>query len=60
MHTICGDKGPIPFAKADLHPKKVLLPIWWDWKGVLQATSTKPVCQLLKKPAFNLMNWRQQ
>ena len=21
--------------KADLHPEKVILCIWWDWKGVL-------------------------
>ena len=21
--------------KADLHPKKVMLCIWWDWKGVI-------------------------
>jgi histone-lysine N-methyltransferase SETMAR len=22
-------------AKADLHPKKVILSMWWDWRGVL-------------------------
>jgi histone-lysine N-methyltransferase SETMAR len=22
-------------AKADLHPKKVMLSVWWDWRGVL-------------------------
>jgi len=21
--------------KADLHQKKVMLSIWWDWKGIL-------------------------
>lgn len=26
---------PLPDAKADLHPKKVMLSIWWDLKGVI-------------------------
>ena len=24
-----------PPSKASLHPKKVMLQIWWDWKGIL-------------------------
>ena len=29
-------RSPVPTTpKAGLHPKKVMLYIWWDWKGVL-------------------------
>ena len=27
--------SPIQQPKADLHPKKVLLSVWWDWKGII-------------------------
>lgn len=33
--TWCKDNKPSTVAKAGLHPKKVLLSIWWDWKGVI-------------------------
>ena len=29
------DKKPLTVAKSGLHPKKVLMSIWWDWKGVI-------------------------
>ena len=29
------NEPPPTTRKADLHPKKVMLCIWWDWKGVL-------------------------
>ncbi|CAK9817752.1 Mariner Mos1 transposase [Anthophora plagiata] len=29
------DNRPSTVAKPGLHPKKVLLSIWWDWKGVI-------------------------
>ena len=28
-------KRPLTTPKADFHPKKVMLCMWWDWKGVL-------------------------
>ena len=28
-------QDPIPTAKADLHPKKILLSVFWDYKGVI-------------------------
>jgi len=32
-----GESGMNPLAtpKAGLHPKKVMLCVWWDWKGIL-------------------------
>ena len=30
----CSEPPP-PTPKTGLHPKKVVLYIWWDWKGVL-------------------------
>ena len=30
-----GGNEPTTTPKAGLHPKKVMLCIWWDWKGVL-------------------------
>jgi len=32
-----GKRNELPLAipKADLHPKKVMLCVWWDWKGIL-------------------------
>ena len=30
-----GNEPPPTTPKAGLHPKKVVLCIWWDWKGVL-------------------------
>lgn len=29
------DEPPLPTPKAGLHPKKVMLCVWWDWKGIL-------------------------
>ena len=29
------NEAPPTTPKSDLHPKKVMLCIWWDWKGVL-------------------------
>jgi len=29
------DLSPLATPKADLHPKKIMLCIWWDWKGIL-------------------------
>jgi len=29
------NEPPATTPKASLHPKKVMLHIWWDWKGVL-------------------------
>ena len=29
------NEPPTATPKADLHPEKVMLCIWWDWKGVL-------------------------
>jgi len=26
---------PLTTPKAGLHPKKVMLCVWWDWKGIL-------------------------
>ncbi|XP_076385647.1 uncharacterized protein LOC105663680 [Megachile rotundata] len=33
--TLCKDNKPSTVAKAGLHPKKVLISIWWDWKDVI-------------------------
>ena len=37
MEEILGqaNEPPPTTPKAGLHPKKVMLCIWWDWKGVL-------------------------
>jgi len=32
-------KPPPTTPKASLHPKKVTLCMWWDWKGVLYMSS---------------------
>ena len=29
------NEPPLPTSKASLHPKKVMLCVWWDWKGIL-------------------------
>lgn len=29
------DEPPLATPKAGLHPKKVMLCVWWDWKGIL-------------------------
>ena len=29
------DEPPLPTPKAGLHSKKVMLCVWWDWKGIL-------------------------
>jgi histone-lysine N-methyltransferase SETMAR len=29
------DQKPFPDVKSDLHPKKIILCIWWDMKGVI-------------------------
>lgn len=29
------NEPPLTIPKAELHPKKVMLCIWWDWKGVI-------------------------
>ena len=53
------DRGqkPLPTAKPGLHPKKVLLYVWWDWQGVLyfelldqnQTITADIYCQQLDK-----------
>ncbi|XP_018058409.1 PREDICTED: histone-lysine N-methyltransferase SETMAR-like [Atta colombica] len=37
LKQILGKRNELPLAtpKADLHPKKVMLCVWWDWKGIL-------------------------
>ena len=37
MEEIVGkqNESPPTIPKACLHPKKVMLCMWWDWKGVL-------------------------
>ena len=39
--------------KADLHPKKVMLCLWWDWKGILYYKL------LLNNEAINSENYSQ-
>ena len=29
------DEPPQTTSKAELHQKKIMLPVWWDWKGVV-------------------------
>lgn len=29
------DKNATPHPKPDLHPRKTMLSIWWDWKGII-------------------------
>ncbi|XP_018046256.1 PREDICTED: histone-lysine N-methyltransferase SETMAR-like [Atta colombica] len=29
------NESPLAIPKAGLHPKKVMLCVWWDWKGIL-------------------------
>ena len=49
------NEPPLTTPKASLHPKKVMLCMWWDWKGVLyqdllpenqRINSNKYCCQL--------------
>ena len=48
---------PLDTPKAGLHPKKVLLCVWWDWKGILyyellpnnQTINSKKYCSQLDK-----------
>lgn len=35
------NEAPLTTAKAGLHPKKVMLCIWWDWRGILHYFATK-------------------
>ena len=43
--------------KADLHQKKIVLSIWWDWKGILyhellprnKTMNSNVYCEQLKK-----------
>ncbi|CAK9818783.1 Histone-lysine N-methyltransferase SETMAR [Anthophora plagiata] len=51
------DKCPSTVARPGLHPKKVLLSIWWDWKGILyyellpegQTINSEKYCTQLEK-----------
>ncbi|XP_024222499.2 histone-lysine N-methyltransferase SETMAR isoform X1 [Bombus impatiens] len=51
------DKCPPTVARPGLHPKKVLLSIWWDWKGILyyellpegQTINSEKYCTQLEK-----------
>ena len=51
------DKCPPTGARPGLHPKKVLLSIWWDWKGILyyellpegQTINSEKYCTQLEK-----------
>lgn len=51
------DEPPQTTSKADIHQKKILLSIWWDWKGVVffellprnQTINTEVYCQQLDK-----------
>lgn len=29
------NEPPLATPKSDLHPKKLILCIWWDWKGIV-------------------------
>ena len=28
-------KKPTPLVKQDLHPRKTMLCVWWDWEGII-------------------------
>jgi len=51
------DEPPQTTSKADIHQKKILLSIWWDWKGVVffellprnQTINTEVYCRQLDK-----------
>ena len=51
------DKTPAPRVKAEVHPRKVLLCVWWDQKGVLhyellprnQTITAEVYCQQLRR-----------
>ena len=51
------NESPLVIPKAGLHPKKVMLCVWWDWKGILyyellsnnQTINSEKYCSQLDK-----------
>jgi len=46
------NEPPLVIPKADLHPKKVTLCVWWDWKGILLWAFTKQRDDKFKEVLF--------
>jgi len=62
------DEPPQTISKADIHQKKILLSIWWDWKGVVyfellprnQMINTEVYCRQLDQLNAAIMEKRPE
>jgi len=50
------DEAPQTVAKPRLTPRKVMLYVWWDWKGIVHYCCCRSVKQLILTSTIN--NWK--